>query len=152
MDARHKCTGSLGRVLGCGTKPNLLVNVSRCIIHYYDEWVSSALKPSTGPEGSSTSPTCWVCLECLQRQREGGVKDNKAIKYEIRKSYISLAVKMTQMKLLVQVANLSFVFTQPENLLLASKLKGAAVKLADFGLAIEVQGDQQAWFGECPPQ
>ena len=37
---------------------------------------------------------------------------------------------------------------QPENLLLASKAKGAAVKLADFGLAIEVQGDQQAWFGE----
>uniref|UniRef100_A0A4W5JKP8 Protein kinase domain-containing protein n=1 Tax=Hucho hucho TaxID=62062 RepID=A0A4W5JKP8_9TELE len=37
---------------------------------------------------------------------------------------------------------------KPENLLLASKLKGAAVKLADFGLAIEVQGDQQAWFGE----
>ena len=25
--------------------------------------------------------------------------------------------------------------------------KGAAVKLADFGLAIEVQGDQMAWFG-----
>ncbi len=44
---------------------------------------------------------------------------------------------------------------QPENLLLASKAKGAAVKLADFGLAIEVQGDQQAWFGKftrgpCP--
>nr|XP_045720956.1 calcium/calmodulin-dependent protein kinase type II subunit beta isoform X2 [Mirounga angustirostris] len=37
--------------------------------------------------------------------------------------------------------------TVPENLLLASKCKGAAVKLADFGLAIEVQGDQQAWFG-----
>lgn len=37
---------------------------------------------------------------------------------------------------------------QPENLLLASKMKGAAVKLADFGLAIEVQGEQQAWFGE----
>ncbi|KAM4716172.1 calcium/calmodulin-dependent protein kinase (CaM kinase) II gamma 1 isoform 11-T11 [Anableps anableps] len=36
---------------------------------------------------------------------------------------------------------------KPENLLLASKMKGAAVKLADFGLAIEVQGDQQAWFG-----
>nr|XP_033796381.1 calcium/calmodulin-dependent protein kinase type II subunit gamma isoform X6 [Geotrypetes seraphini] len=36
---------------------------------------------------------------------------------------------------------------KPENLLLASKTKGAAVKLADFGLAIEVQGDQQAWFG-----
>uniref|UniRef100_A0A3Q1G9Z3 Calcium/calmodulin-dependent protein kinase (CaM kinase) II beta 1 n=1 Tax=Acanthochromis polyacanthus TaxID=80966 RepID=A0A3Q1G9Z3_9TELE len=35
----------------------------------------------------------------------------------------------------------------PENLLLASKCKNAAVKLADFGLAIEVQGDQQAWFG-----
>ncbi|XP_006899237.1 PREDICTED: calcium/calmodulin-dependent protein kinase type II subunit delta-like [Elephantulus edwardii] len=32
---------------------------------------------------------------------------------------------------------------KPENLLLASKSKGAAVKLADFGLAIEVQGDQQ---------
>ena len=39
-------------------------------------------------------------------------------------------------------------YFQPENLLLASKSKGAAVKLADFGLAIEVQGDQQAWFGE----
>lgn len=37
---------------------------------------------------------------------------------------------------------------QPENLLLASKAKGAAVKLADFGLAIEVQGDQNAWFGK----
>ncbi|XP_033749888.1 calcium/calmodulin-dependent protein kinase type II delta chain-like isoform X12 [Pecten maximus] len=36
---------------------------------------------------------------------------------------------------------------KPENLLLASKAKGAAVKLADFGLAIEIQGDQQAWFG-----
>lgn len=31
---------------------------------------------------------------------------------------------------------------------MASKLKGAAVKLADFGLAIEVEGEQQAWFGE----
>lgn len=41
---------------------------------------------------------------------------------------------------------------QPENLLLASKAKGAAVKLADFGLAIEVQGDQQAWFGESLSQ
>ncbi|KAF0034267.1 hypothetical protein F2P81_014333 [Scophthalmus maximus] len=39
------------------------------------------------------------------------------------------------------------VWTSPENLLLASKCKNAAVKLADFGLAIEVQGDQQAWFG-----
>ncbi|XP_031780856.1 calcium/calmodulin-dependent protein kinase type II alpha chain isoform X20 [Nasonia vitripennis] len=36
---------------------------------------------------------------------------------------------------------------KPENLLLASKAKGAAVKLADFGLAIEVQGDTQAWYG-----
>ncbi|XP_072154313.1 calcium/calmodulin-dependent protein kinase type II alpha chain isoform X3 [Bemisia tabaci] len=36
---------------------------------------------------------------------------------------------------------------KPENLLLASKAKGAAVKLADFGLAIEVTGDQIAWFG-----
>lgn len=39
-------------------------------------------------------------------------------------------------------------YMQPENLLLASKCKNAAVKLADFGLAIEVQGDQQAWFGK----
>ncbi|XP_037035394.1 calcium/calmodulin-dependent protein kinase type II alpha chain isoform X20 [Bradysia coprophila] len=36
---------------------------------------------------------------------------------------------------------------KPENLLLASKAKGAAVKLADFGLAIEVMAEQQAWFG-----
>ncbi|KAL3309827.1 Calcium/calmodulin-dependent protein kinase type II subunit delta, partial [Cichlidogyrus casuarinus] len=35
----------------------------------------------------------------------------------------------------------------PENLLLASKTKGAAVKLADFGLAIEVQGDVPVWHG-----
>lgn len=42
--------------------------------------------------------------------------------------------------------------SQPENLLLASKMKGAAVKLADFGLAIEVQGDQQAWFGKKTPR
>uniref|UniRef100_A0A8C5EPZ8 calcium/calmodulin-dependent protein kinase n=1 Tax=Gouania willdenowi TaxID=441366 RepID=A0A8C5EPZ8_GOUWI len=47
---------------------------------------------------------------------------------------------------MLSVSSLSFYF-KPENLLLASKLKGAAVKLADFGLAIEVQGDQQAWFG-----
>ena len=47
-----------------------------------------------------------------------------------------------------RVQNLIYFTFQPENLLLASKSKGAAVKLADFGLAIEVQGDQQAWFGE----
>lgn len=48
-------------------------------------------------------------------------------------------------------SSLMFAFSvlkqQPENLLLASKDKGAAVKLADFGLAIEVQGEQQAWYG-----
>ncbi|KAM7449779.1 Calcium/calmodulin-dependent protein kinase type II subunit gamma [Porites harrisoni] len=36
---------------------------------------------------------------------------------------------------------------KPENLLLASKEKGAAVKLADFGLAIEVDGDKLGWYG-----
>ncbi|CAB3406870.1 unnamed protein product [Caenorhabditis bovis] len=36
---------------------------------------------------------------------------------------------------------------KPENLLLASKAKGAAVKLADFGLAIEVSQEAEAWFG-----
>ncbi|CAD5226124.1 unnamed protein product [Bursaphelenchus xylophilus] len=36
---------------------------------------------------------------------------------------------------------------KPENLLLASRAKGAAVKLADFGLAIELQNDQEAWYG-----
>ena len=46
------------------------------------------------------------------------------------------------------VYHVDFLWFQPENLLLASKMKGAAVKLADFGLAIEVQGDQQAWFGK----
>jgi hypothetical protein len=45
----------------------------------------------------------------------------------------------------------SLFLLQPENLLLASKCKGAAVKLADFGLAIEVQGEQQAWFGKGDP-
>ena len=50
--------------------------------------------------------------------------------------------------LLLSPLNSRLFSLQPENLLLASKAKGAAVKLADFGLAIEVQGDQQAWFGE----
>ncbi|KAL3076268.1 hypothetical protein niasHS_013539 [Heterodera schachtii] len=36
---------------------------------------------------------------------------------------------------------------KPENLLLASRAKGAAVKLADFGLAIEVQGNSESWYG-----
>lgn len=39
------------------------------------------------------------------------------------------------------------VFFQPENLLLASKEKGAAVKLADFGLAVEVDGEKYSWHG-----
>eukprot|EP00794_Sanderia_malayensis_P012910 gene12910-14241_t len=36
---------------------------------------------------------------------------------------------------------------KPENLLLASKEKGAAVKLADFGLAVEVDGEKYSWHG-----
>jgi len=36
---------------------------------------------------------------------------------------------------------------KPENLLLASKEKGAVVKLADFGLAVEVSNDEPRWFG-----
>jgi len=36
---------------------------------------------------------------------------------------------------------------KPENLLLASKEKGAAVKLADFGLAVDSDGDKFAWHG-----
>lgn len=36
---------------------------------------------------------------------------------------------------------------KPENLLLASKEKGAVVKLADFGLAVEVATDEPKWFG-----
>lgn len=48
---------------------------------------------------------------------------------------------------LIQIFLILLFSQQPENLLLASKAKGAAVKLADFGLAIEVPGEQQAWFG-----
>lgn len=44
-----------------------------------------------------------------------------------------------------------FPLGQPENLLLASKQKGAIVKLADFGLAIELTGSQTGWFGESNP-
>ncbi|XP_065054819.1 calcium/calmodulin-dependent protein kinase type II delta chain-like isoform X1 [Rhopilema esculentum] len=36
---------------------------------------------------------------------------------------------------------------KPENLLLASKEKGAVVKLADFGLAVEVDGEKYSWHG-----
>ena len=32
---------------------------------------------------------------------------------------------------------------KPENLLLASKLKGAAIKLADFGLAVEITNENE---------
>ena len=38
--------------------------------------------------------------------------------------------------------------SQPENLLLSSKKPGAAVKLADFGLAIEVARGEKGWYGE----
>jgi len=38
---------------------------------------------------------------------------------------------------------------QPENFLLASKEKGAAIKMADFGLALELPKDiDKGWFGE----
>ncbi|XP_063968879.1 calcium/calmodulin-dependent protein kinase type II subunit alpha-like [Lytechinus pictus] len=43
-------------------------------------------------------------------------------------------------------ANQTTLHMLPENLLLASKLKGAAVKLADFGLAIELDNGEQ-WYG-----
>lgn len=36
---------------------------------------------------------------------------------------------------------------KPENILLVSKQKGAAIKIADFGLAAEVQGDEHSLFG-----
>lgn len=36
---------------------------------------------------------------------------------------------------------------KPENLLLASKEKGAVVKLADFGLAVEMDSDKYSWHG-----
>ncbi|RDD47412.1 Calcium/calmodulin-dependent protein kinase type II subunit delta [Trichoplax sp. H2] len=36
---------------------------------------------------------------------------------------------------------------KPENLLLSSKSRGAVVKLADFGLAIDIDGDNKAWYG-----
>lgn len=49
---------------------------------------------------------------------------------------------------LLRLGGNGLILLQPENLLLASKLKGAIVKLADFGLAIEVQGNQRAWYGE----
>ena len=37
---------------------------------------------------------------------------------------------------------------QPENLLLESKQKNAVVKLADFGLAIEVENNKPGWYGK----
>lgn len=36
---------------------------------------------------------------------------------------------------------------KPENLLLESKSSGASIKLADFGLAVEINGDRNEWFG-----
>ena len=36
---------------------------------------------------------------------------------------------------------------KPENILLSGKEKGATVKLADFGLAVEVEGEERAWHG-----
>ncbi len=40
------------------------------------------------------------------------------------------------------------VVLQPENLLLASKSKDAAVKLADFGLAVEMESSAPQWYGK----
>lgn len=61
---------------------------------------------------------------------------------------MGLSIGILRFKILNSIKNFfKEILWQPENLLLASKLKGAAVKLADFGLAIEVQGEQQAWFG-----
>ena len=38
---------------------------------------------------------------------------------------------------------------QPENLLLASKAKDASVKLADFGLAVELEDpNEPCWYGK----
>jgi len=40
---------------------------------------------------------------------------------------------------------------QPENLLLASKAKDASVKLADFGLAVELEHPSEpSWYGKSP--
>lgn len=36
---------------------------------------------------------------------------------------------------------------KPENILLASKARGAEIKIADFGLAVEVSGDEYRNFG-----
>ena len=41
----------------------------------------------------------------------------------------------------------TFVYVQPENLLLASKAPGASVKLADFGLAVEAM-DGKHYYGK----
>lgn len=65
----------------------------------------------------------------------------------LEKIYMEKYVFINNKKMCVLCCQIVCVL-QPENLLLASKMKGAAVKLADFGLAIEVQGDQQAWFGK----
>lgn len=61
--------------------------------------------------------------------------------------YVTRVARLERAKFNHLLLFLTVFVLQPENLLLASKAKGAAVKLADFGLAIEVQGEQQAWFG-----
>lgn len=42
----------------------------------------------------------------------------------------------------------SSLLSQPENLLLASHSPDSAVKLADFGLAVELEGSSPSWYGE----
>ena len=59
---------------------------------------------------------------------------------EMRNMYCEMRDTVTSM--------FDFFKLQPENLLLENKSKGAAVKLADFGLAIEVDGDKQGKFGK----
>ena len=46
----------------------------------------------------------------------------------------------------VNPVHVTLLHTQPENLLLASKRKGASVKLADFGLAVECM-DGKHYYG-----
>ena len=83
------------------------------------------------------------CSYCIQQ-----VLDSIAYCHKMNIIHRDLKVNPCLLCLLWYVHISAQLLQQPENLLLASRAKDSAVKLADFGLAIEMQeGEEAAWHG-----
>ena len=79
----------------------------------------------------------------LKKYLDTSIDKNEMMSAELVKSY---CYQLIQAILFCHQRRVLHRDLKPQNLLID---KSGAIKVADFGLAIEVQGDQQAWFGEC---